>query len=395
MRGALRAVAVALVAAGWAVAGARPSLPCLRRRRCGAGCRGLTLGAPRASACARPPRAQTARGRRAKTSTSCASSVSSLTARPPTLPTRAHCACGAASAHATAAALLRTCEATTRGNNVPRADLPGFTRSVYARDHALITPESHVFAGMPGWREGPAPRAAAVATATAALLVALAPVVTPSYSAPHAPRRPLAARDARRRKNALGAVLISPKAAGAHFTMTLLDMGALPSRDSRVRSPLPRSDLRRPARAQPPAPSPAARCQGSSGALRMVSHAAGCISKPQFPQPAAPAPTQFRHGDRRCRLRIGRRRAGDAAARWHICVLSRRHAAPVQLRRGRQGSHVRAAIQAADGRYRQAPRLCSRRGGRAGARPHAHRSAAPRMRAPRARRRTGWRATSR
>lgn len=30
-------------------------------------------------------------------------------------------------------------------------DLPGFTRSVYAADHALITPESRVFAGMPGW----------------------------------------------------------------------------------------------------------------------------------------------------------------------------------------------------------------------------------------------------
>lgn len=30
-------------------------------------------------------------------------------------------------------------------------DLPGFTRSVYKRDHALITPESHVFASLPGW----------------------------------------------------------------------------------------------------------------------------------------------------------------------------------------------------------------------------------------------------
>lgn len=32
-------------------------------------------------------------------------------------------------------------------------DLPGFTRSVYKRDHALITPESHVFASLPGWME--------------------------------------------------------------------------------------------------------------------------------------------------------------------------------------------------------------------------------------------------
>ncbi|KAG4171487.1 hypothetical protein ERO13_A12G212700v2 [Gossypium hirsutum] len=30
-------------------------------------------------------------------------------------------------------------------------DLPGFTRSVYRRDHALITPESHVFSPLPDW----------------------------------------------------------------------------------------------------------------------------------------------------------------------------------------------------------------------------------------------------
>lgn len=30
-------------------------------------------------------------------------------------------------------------------------DLPGFTRSVYRRDHALIAPESHVFSPLPGW----------------------------------------------------------------------------------------------------------------------------------------------------------------------------------------------------------------------------------------------------
>ena len=30
-------------------------------------------------------------------------------------------------------------------------DLPGFTRSVYKSDHALITPESHVFGPLPEW----------------------------------------------------------------------------------------------------------------------------------------------------------------------------------------------------------------------------------------------------
>ncbi|ONM57514.1 (S)-ureidoglycine aminohydrolase [Zea mays] len=30
-------------------------------------------------------------------------------------------------------------------------DLPGFTRSVFKRDHALITPESHVFSPLPDW----------------------------------------------------------------------------------------------------------------------------------------------------------------------------------------------------------------------------------------------------
>lgn len=31
------------------------------------------------------------------------------------------------------------------------ADLPGFTRSVYAQDHALIAPESRVWQPFPGW----------------------------------------------------------------------------------------------------------------------------------------------------------------------------------------------------------------------------------------------------
>lgn len=30
-------------------------------------------------------------------------------------------------------------------------DLPGFTRSVYRKDHALIAPESHVFSPLPEW----------------------------------------------------------------------------------------------------------------------------------------------------------------------------------------------------------------------------------------------------
>lgn len=55
-------------------------------------------------------------------------------------------------------------------------DLPGFTRAVYERDHALITPESRVYASLPGW------------------------------------------------KNALGAVLVSPSMQGAHFTMTMVQL---------------------------------------------------------------------------------------------------------------------------------------------------------------------------
>jgi (S)-ureidoglycine aminohydrolase len=34
------------------------------------------------------------------------------------------------------------------------ADLPGFTRSVYERSYAVITPESFVFAGNPLWENG-------------------------------------------------------------------------------------------------------------------------------------------------------------------------------------------------------------------------------------------------
>ncbi|KAF8412475.1 hypothetical protein HHK36_000439 [Tetracentron sinense] len=66
-------------------------------------------------------------------------------------------------------------------------DLPGFTRSVYKSDHALITPESHVFSPLPDWT------------------------------------------------NTLGAYLITP-AMGSHFVMYLANMqenskSALPPRD--------------------------------------------------------------------------------------------------------------------------------------------------------------------
>lgn len=39
-----------------------------------------------------------------------------------------------------------------RRTGITFGDLPGFTRSVYKRDHALITPESRVWAAQPGWK---------------------------------------------------------------------------------------------------------------------------------------------------------------------------------------------------------------------------------------------------
>ncbi|KAL6763270.1 RmlC-like cupin domain-containing protein [Haematococcus lacustris] len=38
-----------------------------------------------------------------------------------------------------------------RKSGIAFSDLPGFTRSVYQRDHALITPESRVWSPHPGW----------------------------------------------------------------------------------------------------------------------------------------------------------------------------------------------------------------------------------------------------
>jgi len=40
----------------------------------------------------------------------------------------------------------------SRRSQVAFEELPGFTRSVYYRDHAVITPESRVWAGQPGWK---------------------------------------------------------------------------------------------------------------------------------------------------------------------------------------------------------------------------------------------------
>ena len=38
-----------------------------------------------------------------------------------------------------------------RDEGIAFADLPGFTRSAFERDHALITPESRVWSSIPGW----------------------------------------------------------------------------------------------------------------------------------------------------------------------------------------------------------------------------------------------------
>ncbi|KAF9602114.1 hypothetical protein IFM89_025159 [Coptis chinensis] len=69
-------------------------------------------------------------------------------------------------------------------------DLPGFTRSVYREDHAVITPESHVFSPLPDW------------------------------------------------SNTMGAYLITP-AMGSHFVMYLAKMQVL------SRSALPSEDVER------------------------------------------------------------------------------------------------------------------------------------------------------
>mmetsp|Transcript_11075 Transcript_11075/g.30962 ORF Transcript_11075/g.30962 Transcript_11075/m.30962 type:complete len:333 (-) Transcript_11075:82-1080(-) len=64
-----------------------------------------------------------------------------------------------------AAALTFTSAASSKGHDygavfskerdvgIKFADLPGFTRSVVERDHALITPESRVWSGTPGWQK--------------------------------------------------------------------------------------------------------------------------------------------------------------------------------------------------------------------------------------------------
>ncbi|KAM7273992.1 hypothetical protein ACFE04_028656 [Oxalis oulophora] len=75
-------------------------------------------------------------------------------------------------------------------------DLPGFTRSVYKKDHALITPESHVFSPLPDW------------------------------------------------SNTLGAYLITP-AMGSHFVMYLAKMQVLSTLTENSRSGLPPQDVER------------------------------------------------------------------------------------------------------------------------------------------------------
>ncbi len=98
-----------------------------------------------------------------------------------------------------AAALRRRPRAHARSLLRGRAELPGFTRSSYAADHALIAPESRVYSPLLGWCV--AARAAAVS---------------------HAPPT----RAVHRRRDTQGAVLVSPQATGAHFSMYIATLGA-------------------------------------------------------------------------------------------------------------------------------------------------------------------------
>jgi len=66
-----------------------------------------------------------------------------------------------------------------RGSGVAFANLPGFTRSVYRGDHALITPESRVYTGLFGWTN-----------CNAAWLITPAMAGTPQFSMYQALMRP-------------------------------------------------------------------------------------------------------------------------------------------------------------------------------------------------------------
>ncbi len=132
------------------------------------------------------------------------------------------------------------------------ADLPGFTRSVYERDHALITPESRVFGpGPAGWC-APASATSTLHAARAAgkkgavhdtllakqvlqkltIEVCLLPADLLRSMAwetggreCHDDRSKLTASGVCwRRANAQVAYLISPGMGGAHFTMYLADL---------------------------------------------------------------------------------------------------------------------------------------------------------------------------
>ena len=46
---------------------------------------------------------------------------------------------------------IKHCSEVGSKQKLPHADLPGYSRSAYERDHALITPESRVWANQPGW----------------------------------------------------------------------------------------------------------------------------------------------------------------------------------------------------------------------------------------------------
>jgi len=83
-------------------------------------------------------------------------------------------------------------------------DLPGFTRSVFKRDHALITPESHVFSPLPDWYGFI--RLYFLFIVSMLMSICHALIFYPLF-----------------RINTLGAYLISP-AIGAHFTMYLANM---------------------------------------------------------------------------------------------------------------------------------------------------------------------------
>lgn len=95
------------------------------------------------------------------------------------------------------------------------ADLPGFTRSFYNRNHALVAPESQVYAGNPLWCVG-------------LLCTTSSPALERSHCLPSDSQPPLCLRHCPitcRRHNALTAHTISP-VVGANFAMYLASLKA-------------------------------------------------------------------------------------------------------------------------------------------------------------------------